>query len=88
MEKSTDLTALYVHHNLSAKLRNIKPPFAGLDFAVKDMGLYLAIMIKEEQIMDRPDSQIVLIMEWLNRLAEVINMHGIDCYVIGRKFNG
>lgn len=85
--QSSDLTFKYKQFDLGTKLRNVPPPFSGVDYAIKDMGLYLAILIKEEQIMDRPDSQIALIMEWLNKLAEVINFHGIDCYVIGRNYN-
>lgn len=84
---NSDLTFKYRQFHLGSKLRDIPPPISGVDYAIKDMGTYLAIVIKEEQIMDRPDSQIALIMEWLNKLAEVINFHGIDCYVIGRNYN-
>jgi hypothetical protein len=82
-----DAGSLYFALEIDKKVKAIKPPYK-VDYAIKDFGHSLAVVLKEEQIMDRPQSQIDIIMEWAQKVALTIEMNGIKCYVIGRKSIG
>ena len=75
---------LYQVFELDKVIRQIKPPYK-IDYAIRDFGHSLGLVLKEEQIMGRPQSQIDNIMEWAQSLALIIESKGIKCYVIGRK---
>lgn len=75
---------LYFIYELDKVVKSMKPPYK-IDYAIRDFGHSLGLVLKEEQIMDRPQSQIDSIMEWSQRVALAIKAKGIECYVIGRK---
>jgi hypothetical protein len=87
MENLTSNTAgyLYFAYGLDKQIRSMKPPYRGVDYAIKDFGHSLGLVLKEEQIMGRPQDQVDTLMEWANRVALFIESKGIKCYVIGRK---
>lgn len=94
MENSPDIvkelspTEKYFLYDIDKKIREIPCPYRGVDFAVKDFNHSLAIVLKEEQIMDRPQTEIDNIVEWAQRMAFVIMSFGIQCYIVGRKSLG
>ena len=94
MENSPDLLSdmtpneKYFFYELDKRIREIKCPYNGVDFAVKDFGHSLAIVLKEEQIMDRPQSEIDAIIEWAQLMGQLIMSKGIQCYIVGRKSIG
>lgn len=75
---------LYFFYELDKVVRDMKPPYK-IDYAIKDFGHSLGLVLKEEQIMSRPQSQIEDIMEWAQQVAFIIKAKGIECFVIGRK---
>lgn len=83
-----NLTELYKFHHLGEQLRLIKPPYSGIDFAIKDMNDHLAIVVKEEQIMQFSPERQVSIMEWLQKLRVHVESYGIRCEFMGRKYRG
>ena len=94
MENSLDLVTSmtagekYFFYGLDKEVRNIKCPHPGVDYAIKDFKHSLGVVLKEEQIMTRPQGQIDDIIEWAQNIAILIMSKGIECYVIGRKSLG
>ena len=81
---SKNAALLYEVLEVDKMIRAMKPPFK-IDYAIRDFGHSLGLVLKEEQIMDRPQSQIDSILEWASTVALAIESKGIKCYVIGRK---
>lgn len=63
----------------------MKPPYSNIDYAIKDFGHSLGLVLKEEQVMNRPQAEIESIMEWAQKIALTLEAKGIKCYVIGRN---
>lgn len=81
---NADAGILYEVYEIDKLIRQMKPPFK-IDYAIRDFKHSLGLVLKEEQIMGRPQSQIDMIMEWAQTVALAIESKGIKCYVIGRK---
>jgi hypothetical protein len=79
---------MYRHYKLDEQLREIKPPYRGIDFAIKNMKDHLAIVVKEEQVMNLTPEQQVSVMEWLQTLRTKVESFGIKCELMGRKYRG
>lgn len=77
----------YKQYGLDKVVRDIKPPFSGIDFAIIELegGSSLAVMLKQEQVMDLNDTKQVQIMEWVQRIRSEIEKFGIKCDIVGRK---
>lgn len=84
----SEMEYLYNHYKIGDQLRQIKCPYNGIDFAVKNMKEYLAIIVKEEQVMNLNSEQQVSVMEWLQKLRTIVESYGIRCELIGRKYVG
>lgn len=87
MQPSNNAYFLYISKGWDKKIREMKPPYK-IDYAVKDFGHSLGLVLKEEQILSRSQSQIDNIMEWAQRVSLAMEADGIKCYVIGRKSLG
>lgn len=87
LQTNANAYALYLMRGWDKKIRDMKPPYK-IDYAIKDFGHSLGLVLKEEQIMGRPQSQIDLIMEWAQRISLEMEKDQIKCYVIGRKSLG
>lgn len=85
---NSSLTYLYEYYKVGSQLREMRPPYPGVDFAIKDMGTHLALVVKEEQVMKFNAEQQVSIMEWLQRMRTKIESYGIKCELMGRKYRG
>jgi hypothetical protein len=87
LKPSEPLWMLYERYGLNKTLRGIKAPYLNIDYAIIVLkgGDSLAIMLKEEQIMNFNDEQQVSIMEWVQKLRSAIELHGIKCDIVGRK---
>lgn len=82
---SNNASTLYFLYGLDKVIRDMKPPYRGVDYAIQDFGHSLGLVLKEEQIMGRPQSEIDSIMEWAQRVSLMLESKGIKCYVIGRN---
>lgn len=84
LQESANAYGLYLINDGPKIIRSIKCPYK-IDYAIRDFGHSLGLVLKEEQIMNRPQSQIDAIMEWAQRVSLALEAKGIKCYVIGRK---
>lgn len=84
LQQSANAYELYIINDGANIIRSIKCPYK-IDYAIRDFGHSLGLVLKEEQIMDRSQSQIDSIMEWAQRVCLALELKGIKCYVIGRK---
>lgn len=83
----TPLWMRYKQYGLDKVVRDIKPPFPGVDFAIIELegGSSLAVMLKQEQVMDLSDTKQIAVMEWVQRIRSEIEKFGIKCDIVGRK---
>lgn len=87
LNNSMGLQFWYKYYGLDKTLREIKPPYKNLDFAIVDLGKSLAIVLKEEQVMVLNGEQQVAVMEWVQSMRKIVESHGIKCDILGRRAN-
>lgn len=77
----------YQSSGLDKKIREIKCPYPGIDYAIIELkgGESLAIMLKEEQVMVLSDEKRLGVMEWVQKIRSEIEKFGIKCDIVGRK---
>lgn len=72
-----------------AKLvREVKPPYPGIVFDIVDRIDFVTIRLREDIIMAYSDEKQVTVMEYLQKVRNVIEACGIRCEFEGLKYRG
>ena len=73
---------------LAQKVREVKPPYPGIQFDIIDRKEYISLRIKEEVLMSLSDEKQVAVMEYLFNIKLLIESYGITCDIEGLKYRG
>lgn len=73
---------------MARKIREIKPPYKGINFDIIDREEYVSIRIKEEFLMSLDNEKQIAVMEYLFQIKSMIESFGLVCDLEGLRYRG
>ena len=81
------VAALYTKE-VAQKVRDIRPPYKGINFDIIDRKEFLSIRLKEEETTIFSNEQRLSIMEYLIKIRDLLAVYGIRCEFEGIPYRG
>jgi hypothetical protein len=79
---------IFYNIQMAKALRDLKPPYKGIQMDVRARPDWIALVVYEDNIMNFNKHQQESIMEWLWMARDLLNSYGTRCEIEGIKSRG